>query len=76
MRFLELSNFECLPGKAGGSPGCTSGGEKGVGSNDFRRHQFLSILARGRLYAELRIARLPNKAHMNRPVSEHRGEHR
>ncbi len=24
MRFPELSNFECLPGKAGGSPGCTS----------------------------------------------------
>ena len=23
MRFLELSNFECLPGKAGGSPGGT-----------------------------------------------------
>ena len=23
MRFLELSNFGCLPGKAGGSPFCT-----------------------------------------------------
>ena len=24
MRLLELSNFECLPGKAGGSPFCIS----------------------------------------------------
>jgi hypothetical protein len=24
MRFLELSNCGCLPGKAGGSPGATS----------------------------------------------------
>ena len=34
MRFLELSNFGCLPGKAGGSPFCTRKRWKKSGDND------------------------------------------